>query len=102
MVSDHVEVGAILRLVADAVDGGVLPQRRHFLDQESELLTDDVARIGAELEGGRSAVALLGGVHSAEEAIVAFTELGGRTEVHRISMAAIEMLSGSPIERRIS
>lgn len=98
--SRGLEVGAVLCVIADAIDGGVLPRRQHFLDKDSELLTDDVARLGAELEGGGSAVALLAGVAECENAIIAFAELGGRTEVHRISVAATDMLSANPTERR--
>ncbi len=47
------------RAAAVTLLGGVMPPRSHFLDEGSELTTDDISRIGAGSEAGHAAVAIL-------------------------------------------
>jgi hypothetical protein len=82
-------IGAVLGAIASALVGGVLPPKDHFFDARSDLTTDDIARIGAELEAGHVAVAVLDRRSPAERIVYPLTELGGKTEIHRLSAQAL-------------
>jgi hypothetical protein len=56
-----------------------MPRRSHFFDAGSDLSTDDIARLGAELDAGQAAVAVLDGRPQTDRAIVLLTRLGGKT-----------------------
>lgn len=89
-------VGVVLGVIAMAIEGGVMPRRGHFFDPSSELSTDDVARIGAELDAGAAAVAVLEAVPRAEGAVVRLVGLGGRTEVHSLTDHALQRAASAP------
>ena len=93
---DEPGVGAVLGVIALALAGGVLPERGHFFDAQSDLSTDDVARFGAELDAGQAAVAVLGHSADAEHAVVELTGLGGKAEVHRLTERALRQAAESP------
>ena len=52
-------VGAVLGFIALAMTATALPASGELLDARSELSTDDVARLGAGLDSGLAAVAVL-------------------------------------------
>jgi hypothetical protein len=89
-------VGAVLGMIALALSGGVMPKRHHFFDASSDLSTDDIARLGAELEAGEAAVAILDRRPQAERAVVWLTGLGGRTEVHHLTSGALRQAASAP------
>lgn len=89
-------VGAVLGVIALAIAGGVLPHRGHFFDASSDLSTDDVARIGAELDAGAAAVAVLEAGPRAERVVVRLAGLGGRTEVHQLTGRALQQAASAP------
>jgi hypothetical protein len=89
-------VGAVLGVIAMAIVGGVLPGRGHLFDADSDLSTDDVARIGAELDAGAAAVAVLEAAPRAEQAVVRLAGLGGRTEMHRMTHTALRQAAYAP------
>ena len=89
-------VGAVLGMIAAALTGGVLPRRGRFLDVRSDLSTDDVARFGAELDAGQAAVAVLDVRPEAERVIVRLTELGGKTEAHRLTRRGLQQAGSAP------
>lgn len=89
-------IGAVLGVIAMAIAGGVLPTRGHLFEASSDLSTDDVARIGAELDAGAAAVAVLEAGPRADQAIVRLTGLGGRTEVHRMTHTALQRAAAAP------
>jgi hypothetical protein len=89
-------VGAVLGVIATAVSGGVMPNRGHFFDARSDLSTDDLARIGAELEAGAAAVAVLEAGPHAERVVVRLAGLGGRTEVHGLTGQALQQAALAP------
>jgi hypothetical protein len=62
----------------------------------SELTTDDIARIGAELEAGHVAVAVAEERPVAERLVVRLAELGGRTQVHRLTSRALRQAARMP------
>ena len=74
------EIGVVLGVIAGALRDDVMPARRDFFDTNSELTTDDVARLGAELDAGQAVVAVLERRKRAEGIVVRLTGLGGRTE----------------------
>jgi len=86
---EHPRIAPVLSVIASALLGGVLPARSHFFDTESDLTTDDVVRIGAELEAGRAAVAALAPRSRADRIVVLLTGLGGKTEIHYLSDRAL-------------
>lgn len=90
--------GGVLGVIAPATRGGVMPDRRHFFDMRSDVSTDDVARIGSELEAGHAAVARLERRRRAERAVVRLTELGGKTESRRTGRALRHAASAPKIE----
>lgn len=87
---DGPQVGAILGLIALAYSGRMTERTGPFLDTQSDLSYDDVARIGAELDSGGAAIAILADPPSVERAVVALARLGGRAEVHTLSRGALE------------
>lgn len=89
-------IARVLGVIGSALLGGVMPARSHLLDDASELTTDDIARIGAELEAGHAAVAVLEEPPMAERLVVRSTGLGGRTEIHRLKDAALQMAAAMP------
>ena len=89
-------VGTVLGVIALALAGGVMPERGHFFDAQSDLSTDDVARFAAELEAGQAAVAVLGQAPDAERAVVELTGLGGKTEVHLLTERALRQAAEAP------
>jgi hypothetical protein len=82
-------IGAVLGLIASALLGGVMPARTHFFGTLSDLTTDDVVRFGAELEAGHAAVAALAPRTRADRLVVLLTGLGGKTEIHQLSVRAL-------------
>jgi hypothetical protein len=93
---DPERVGAVLQVIASMVRSGIVPTQHHFFDAESELTTDDISRIGAELEADHAAVAVLERRREAERAVISLTELGGKTEIHRLSRRALQQVAASP------
>lgn len=89
-------VARLLGVIGSALLGGVMPPRSHFLDEGSELTTDDISRIGAELEAGHAAVAILEERVLAQRSVVRLVELGGRTEVHRLTDHAVRQAGTMP------
>lgn len=89
-------IGAVLGTIASAISGGVMPRRGHFFDARSDLSTDDIARLGAELEAGHSAVAVLDRRERAKRAVVELVELGGKAEIHRLTSRALRQAEASP------
>jgi len=89
-------VGAVLGVIALAIAGGLMPERGHFFDAQSDLSTDDIARFGAELEAGQAAVAVLDQGPDAERAVVELTGLGGKTEVHVLTARALRQAAEAP------
>lgn len=89
-------IARLLGVIGSALLGGVMPARHHFLDDASELTTDDIARIGAEIEAGHAAVAVLEERRVAERLVVRLADLGGRTEVHRLTERALRQASTMP------
>jgi len=73
-----------------------MPARDHLFDSRSDLSTDDVARIGAELEAGHAVIAVIGRRRRAERAVVGLTDLGGKTESHRITRRALQYAASAP------
>ena len=97
-VSEHgPEVGSVLGSIALAITGGVLPKRGRFFDSRSNLTTDDIARFGAHLDAGQALVAVLCRHGSATDAIVALTQLGGKTEAHRLTGRALWRAAATPV-----
>jgi hypothetical protein len=86
-------IGALLQVIADAIMGGVMPRRDHFFDERTDLTTDDVIRLGVELETGRAAVLVLGDQSQTAPVIVRLTELGGKAEMHLITRRALQLAS---------
>lgn len=84
-------VGAMLSLIATAITGRVMPTRHHFLDADSELTTDDIVRLGVEVDAGHAAVLVLEDRDRAERVIVRLTEIGGKAESHRITDSAVQI-----------
>jgi hypothetical protein len=82
-------IAGVLGMIASALLGGVMPARDRFFDARSDLTTDDVVRFGAELEAGHAAVAALAHRGRADRIVVFLTELGGKTELHRLSDQAL-------------
>jgi len=62
----------------------------------SEQTIDDIARIGAEVAAGHAAVAVLEERPAAERLVVRLAELGGRTEVHRLTNRALQQAATMP------
>ena len=89
-------VGAVLGMIALAYSGRLTGQAGPFIDPESDFSTDDVARIGAELDAGSAAVAILADPAEAEQAIVELTRLGGRAEIHALTREALELAGSHP------
>lgn len=89
-------VGTVLAAIAEAVRAGVLPARRDVFDSCSELTTDDIARIGAELEAGHAVVAVLEPRTRAEGIVVRLTGLGGKAEVHHLTGRALRQAAEEP------
>jgi hypothetical protein len=89
-------IARLLSVIGSALLGGVMPARSHFLDDGSELTIDDIARFGAELEAGHAAVAVLEERPVAERLVVRLAELGGRTEVHRLTNTALHRAATMP------
>lgn len=89
-------IGTVLGVIASAVLGGVMPPRRHFFDSRSDLTTDDIARIGAELEAGHTAVAVLERRPRAERVVVRLAGMGGKTEIHRLTRLALRQAAETP------
>ena len=95
--ADHPEgVGTVLKVIASLVRGGVVPARHHFLDDDSGITRDDISRIGAELEADHAAVAVLERRPRADSAVVRLTRLGGKTEIHWLSPAALRRAAATP------
>lgn len=89
-------VGAVLGVIAQALTRGEIPDRALLLDEGSALSTDDVVRIGAELDAGAAAVAVLGDARTAESALVELTRMGGRAEIHGMTRAGLEYVLSAP------
>ena len=89
-------VGTVLGMIALALTGGVMPERDHFFDAQSDLATDDVARFGAELDAGQAAVAVLEQGVGAERAVVELTGLGGKAELHQLTERALRQAAAVP------
>jgi hypothetical protein len=89
-------VGAVLGVIASALSGGVMPKRASFFDARSELSTDDVARLAAEIEAGQAAVAVLDQRPQAERAVVELISLGAKAEVHRLTGRALQQAAEAP------
>jgi hypothetical protein len=89
-------IARLLGVIGSALVGGVMPARPHFFDDASELTTDDIARIGAEIEAGHAAVAVLEERRVAERLVVRLAELGGRTEVHRLTERGLRQAATMP------
>jgi hypothetical protein len=89
-------VGAVLDVIAAALTGGVMPRRASFFDARSELSTDDVARLAADIEAGQAAVAVLDQQPLAERAVVELTRLGAKAEVHRLTGRALQQAASAP------
>jgi len=96
MVGREPGVGAALGVIALALEGGVLPEWGPFFDAGSGLLTDDVARIGAELDAGHVVVAVLAENAQAQPVIAHLAQLGGKVESHRITAGALRRASTLP------
>ena len=89
-------VGAVLGIIASALSGGVMPRRSYFFDAGYDLSTDDIARLGAELEAGQAAVAVLDERPQTDRAVVWLTRLGGKTEVHCLTGWALRLAATAP------
>ena len=90
------EIGVVLGVIAGALRDGVMPARRDFFDTHSELTTDDIARLGAELEAGQAVVAVLERRKRAEGIVVRLTGLGGRTEIHQVTPRVLRQAADEP------
>jgi hypothetical protein len=75
----------VLRVIASALLGGVMPLRSHFFGTGSDLSTDDVVRFGAELDAGHAAVIAVATRARADRILVSLARFGGRTEMHHVS-----------------
>ena len=93
---DASDVRVVLGVVALALTGGTMPSRGWFLDARSDLSTDDVLRIGAELEADHAAIAVVEPRKLAESAVLRLTELGGKTESHRITDRGLQRAASAP------
>lgn len=89
-------VGSVLGAIAAAISGSVVPKQGNFLDATSDLSTDDIARFAADLEAGEAGVAVLARPPESEEVIVQLTNLGGKTEVHHLTRAALRHAESIP------
>ncbi|MFR9802998.1 hypothetical protein ACL02T_11920 [Pseudonocardia sp. RS010] len=96
VVGSTAAVGAVLGVIALAVTGGEVPDPAHVLDEGSALSADDIARIGAELDAGAAAVAVLGDSWVAGSAVVELTRLGGKTEMHGMTRAGLDYVLSAP------
>lgn len=93
---DAPEIGVVLGVIAGALREGVMPARHDFFDTHSELTTDDIARIGAELEAGQAVVAVLERRKRAEGIVVRLTGFGGRTEIHHLTARVLRQAADEP------
>jgi hypothetical protein len=73
-----------------------MPKRASFFDSRSELSTDDVARLAAEIEVGQAAVAVLDQRPQAERAVVELIGLGAKAEAHRLTGRALQQAAAAP------
>jgi len=89
-------VGAVLGVIAMALTGDAVPKRGRLFDAGSDLSTDDVVRLAAQLEAGQSAVAVLDQRPEAERVIVRLAVLGGKTEVHHLTDRALRQAASAP------
>ena len=74
-------------LLAGAVVGGITGG---FFHKGLGLPKDDLARIGAELDGGKAAVCILADDEEAQAVTAKFAELGGQPETHEVTEAALD------------
>ena len=74
-------------LAAGAVLGGIVGA---FFHKGLGMSKDDLARIGAELDGGKAAVGILAKPDEADGVSAKLAELGGVTETHEVSDEAVE------------
>lgn len=82
-------VGAVLGAIALTVAGDSSLLRDDLFDLGSILSLDDIARYGAELEAGETAIAVLEPHRESDHAVVQLAELGGRAEIHRLPRSDI-------------
>lgn len=84
-------IGAVLGAIGLSIAGRDPPRQGPFFDAGSDLSMDDIARIGAELEAGQAAVAVLDRGSATDLAVLELTEMGGKTEVHRLTSGALHL-----------
>jgi hypothetical protein len=77
-------VGTVLNAIAQILAGATSAPRSRPFENGPNLTTDDIARYGAQLDAGDTAVAVLDTHREAELAVVQLTELGGMTEMRHL------------------
>jgi hypothetical protein len=63
-----------------------------FFHKGLGLSTDDLARIGGELDGGKAAVGILAEADEAAGVSAKLAELGGKPETHEVTEEALDQV----------
>lgn len=94
----HTTTGAAAGVLAAVLSGGVTlvggvvlgSLIGAFIHKGLGLSKEDLARIGAELDGGKGAVAVLASADEASAVSAKLAELGGTPETHEVTDEALE------------